>query len=119
MSETKTWTGGCHCGRIRFETEMVLENLKTCNCSYCQKRGSIMGFVPQSAFRLLSGEDGHSEYLFNRKAIHHTFCPTCGIGAYSYGTAPNGAAMVAVNVRCLDGVDAAALKPTLIDGKSL
>lgn len=118
MSETKMRTGGCHCGQVRFEAEIPLEDLKTCNCSYCQKRGSIMGFIPRSAFRLLSGAEAQSEYLFNRKAIHHTFCPTCGIGAYSYGTAPDGAEMVAVNVRCLDGVDAASLTPRLIDGKS-
>jgi hypothetical protein len=119
MSETKKWTGGCHCGRIRFETELALEGLKICNCSYCQKRGTIMGFVQEGSFSLLSGEDEQSEYQFNKKKIHHTFCPTCGIASYSYGTTPSGATMVAVNVRCLDGVDAAALTPTLYDGKSL
>lgn len=79
-----------------------------------------MGFVPESAFRLLSDADAQAEYQFNKKVIHHTFCPECGIGSYSYGTPPGGARrMVAVNVRCLDGVDAAALKPTLYDGKSI
>ncbi|RUO98795.1 GFA family protein [Hyphomicrobium sp.] len=119
MSETKTWTGGCHCGRIRFEAEMALEGLKICNCSFCQKRGSIMGFVPENAFRMLSGENEQAEYEFNKKVIHHTFCPTCGIGSHSYGTTPSGATMVAVNVRCLDGVEADKLTPTLFDGKSL
>jgi len=119
MPETKTWTGGCHCGRVRFETDLALEALKICNCSFCQKRGAIMGFVPESAFRLLSDADAQGEYQFNKKVIHHTFCPECGIGSYSYGTTPSGATMVAVNVRCLDGVDAAALTPTLYDGKSL
>jgi len=78
-----------------------------------------MGFVPMSAFRLLSGKDEEAEYLFNKKKIHHTFCPECGIGSYSYGTTPSGAYMVAINVRCLDGVDAASLTPTLFDGRSL
>ncbi|MET0431366.1 MAG: GFA family protein [Hyphomicrobium sp.] len=119
MSETKKWTGGCHCGSVRFETEMALEGLKICNCSFCQKRGAIMGFVPESAFHLLSEPDEQGEYQFNKKTLHHMFCPTCGIGSYSYGSAPNGTGMVAVNVRCLDGVDAAALTPTLFDGKSL
>ncbi|WP_414462664.1 GFA family protein [Hyphomicrobium sp. DY-1] len=119
MSETKKWTGGCHCGRVRFEAELALEGLKICNCSFCQKRGAIMGFVPESAFSLLSDKDAQAEHQFNKKVIHHTFCPECGIGSYSYGTTPSGATMVAVNVRCLDGIDAASLKPTLYDGKSL
>jgi hypothetical protein len=119
MSETTTWTGGCHCGRVRFEAELALEGLIICNCSFCQKRGAIMGFVPESSFRLLSDKDAEADYQFNKKRIHHTFCPECGIGSYSVGTTPTGATMVAVNVRCLDGVDAAALSPTLYDGKSL
>lgn len=119
MSETKTWTGGCHCGRVRFEAEMALDGLKICNCSYCQKRGTIMGFVPESAFRLISGEGEQSEYQFNKKKIHHLFCPTCGIASYSFGTVPNGATMMAVNVRCLDDVDVTTLRPEFIDGKRL
>ena len=119
MSETKTWSGGCHCGRVRFEAELALQGLKICNCSYCQKRGTTMAFVPESAFRLVSGGDEQTEYQFYKKKIHHLFCPTCGVASYSYGTAPNGAKMMAINVRCLDGVDAAALTPTLVDGRSL
>jgi len=119
MSETKKWTGGCHCGRVQFEAELALEGLMTCNCSYCQRRGAIMGFIPDSSFRLLAGKDTEAEYQFGKKNLHHMFCPTCGIGSYSYGTAPNGTKMVAVNVRCLEGVDAAALTSTLYDGKSI
>jgi hypothetical protein len=119
MSETTTWTGGCHCGRVRFEADLALEGLKICNCSFCQKRGAIMGFVPEAAFRLLSGGENQAEYQFNKKRIHHTFCPECGIGSYSFGATPSGATMVAVNVRCLDGVDATTLSPALFDGKSL
>ena len=35
------------------------------------------------------------------------------------GTNPKGEEMIAVNVRCLDDVDAAALEPTPFDGRSL
>jgi hypothetical protein len=119
MSETKMWTGGCHCGRVRFEVETDLDRLMTCNCSLCQKRGSIMNFVPRSAFHLLSGGDGQTEYQFNRKVIHHLFCPTCGVASYSIGNKPDGTPMVAVNIRCLDDIDVASLKTNQFDGKSL
>ena len=98
---------------------MALDGLKTCNCSHCQRRGSILAFVPEEAFRLLSGEHEQTEYQFNKKKIHHMFCPTCGIGSYSYGTGPDGSKMVAVNVRCLEGVDAATLTTTLFNGRDL
>jgi len=37
------------------------------------------------------------------------------LGSFSQGIAPS--RMVAVNVRCLDGVDLSALTLTLVDGK--
>ena len=97
---------------------MSLDGTVTCNCSICQKRGSIMAFVPQSQFRLLAGEDALTDYQFNKKVIHHPFCATCGVASFAHGEQPNGRPMVAVNVRCLDGVDAASLQPRLFDGKS-
>ena len=119
MADLKTWTGGCHCGRVRYAVELSLDGTVTCNCSICQKRGSIMAFVPQSQFRLLAGEDALTDYQFNKKVIHHPFCATCGVASFAHGEQPNGRPMVAVNVRCLDGVDAASLQPRLFDGKSL
>jgi hypothetical protein len=41
------------------------------------------------------------------------------VGAFSRGKNPKGEDMVAVNVRCLDDIDIAALTPTPFDGRSL
>jgi hypothetical protein len=119
MTDVKTWTGGCHCGRVRYEAQLSLEGLVACNCSICQKRGSIMAFVPQSDFRLLAGDDALTDYQFNKKVIHHLFCKTCGVASFAKGEKPGGGLMVAVNVRCLDDIDAASLKPRLFEGKNL
>jgi hypothetical protein len=60
------------------------------------------------------------EYLFNKHVIHHQFCRTCGVEPFARGTAPGAKApKVAINVRCLDGIDVASLKPAPFDGKSL
>jgi hypothetical protein len=118
MTETKTWTGGCHCGRVRYEVESDLQNLVSCNCSICQKRGSILTFVPEQKFRLASGEDALTDYQFNKNVIHHLFCSTCGVASFARAEKPGAGPMVAVNVRCLDGIDAAELKPTMVDGRS-
>ena len=119
MEGTKTWTGGCHCGRVRYEVESNLEDLVSCNCSICQKRGWILAFAPESQFRLLTGSDELTDYQFNKKAIHHLFCETCGVASFSSGETPDGGRMVAINVRCLDGIDLANLKPRTFDGRSL
>jgi hypothetical protein len=75
--------------------------------------------VPAAQFTLLSGEDDLSDYQFNRKIVHHLFCRHCGVGSFARGTAPDGSAMIAVNVRCLGDVEIEALTPTPFDGKSL
>jgi hypothetical protein len=112
-------SGGCHCGRVRYEVEGDLGQVVSCNCSICQKRGYLLAFVPASQFKLLSGESDQTDYQFNKKIVHHLFCSTCGVGSFGKGTGPNGVEMVAVNVRCLDGIDLAALNATQVDGKSL
>jgi hypothetical protein len=119
MAGTKTYTGGCHCGEVRFEVTADLDTVVSCNCSICQKRGALWTFVTPGLFALRAGSDDVRDYQFGRKRIHHLFCPQCGVGAFSRGTTPKGAEMVAVNVRCLDDLDVAALKLTPFDGRSL
>jgi hypothetical protein len=41
------------------------------------------------------------------------------VGAFSRGNAPQGGEMVAINVRCLDDIDLAALQRAPFDGRSL
>jgi hypothetical protein len=112
-------SGGCHCGRVRYEVETDLGTVVSCNCSICQKRGSLLTFVPREQFNLLSGESDLSDYQFNKKIVHHQFCRHCGVGAFAHGPAPGGSEMVAVNVRCLDSVDVGTLTLTPYDGRSL
>ncbi|HEX2115311.1 MAG TPA: GFA family protein [Alphaproteobacteria bacterium] len=119
MPEMKTYTGGCHCGAVRYEVRTDLSQVIACNCSICTKRGSMLTFVPEDQFKLLMGEGILKDYQFNHKVIHHLFCPTCGIESFAKGTMPDGKKMAAINVRCLDGVDLNALKPTPFDGRSL
>lgn len=114
----QTYTGGCHCGQVRFEVTMELTGAMECNCSYCSKRGFLLTFVLPEQFKLLSGEEAQSEYQFNRKTIHHLFCKTCGVQSFGRGQNSEGKTMYAINVRCLDEVDLSALKITQIDGKS-
>ena len=59
-----------------------------------------------------------TEYQFNKHNIHHLFCATCGIQSFAHGKGPGGAEMVAVNVRCLDGVEVDALTVKKVDGRN-
>lgn len=110
--------GGCHCGAVRYEAEIDLSNAIQCNCSHCEKRGLLLSFIPAGQFRLVSGEDQLVDYQFNKKIIHHLHCRVCGVESFSRGTNKNGEPTVAINVRCLDGIDLTLLTFTPFNGKS-
>jgi hypothetical protein len=120
MAEAKKYTGGCHCGQARFEVTADLSTVISCNCSICSKRGLLLTFVPPEQFKLVAGDEkALTDYQFNKKVIHHLFCPACGVESFGTGTGPDGKTMYAINVRCLDGVDLGALKLTPFDGRSM
>ena len=119
MAELRKYAGACHCGEVRYEVTSDLKQVTMCNCSICSKRGLLLTFVAPEQFTLLSGEDVLSDYQFNKKHVHHLFCPACGVESFAKGTAPDGRTMYAVNVRCLDGVDLSTLTLSPFDGKSL
>jgi hypothetical protein len=119
MPQSTKYTGGCHCGAVRYEVETTLDPVISCNCSICRKRGALMAFAAAENFQLASGDDALSDYQFNHKVIHQLFCATCGVASFGRGRRPDGVEMVAINVRCLDGVDLDSLNITKFDGASL
>ena len=76
----------------------------------------MLTFVPTDKFTLEQGADSLTDYLFNKERIHHLFCKVCGIKSFARGTGPGGPEMVAINVRCLDGVDVSKLHVNQVDG---
>ena len=113
------YKGSCHCGKIRFEVEGELGGAMSCNCSICQRKGSLLWFVPRDNLRLLTSEESAATYTFNKHVIKHRFCPTCGIHPYGEGTDPSGNRMAAINIRCLEGIDLETVPVKYFDGRSL
>jgi len=112
----KTYSGGCHCGAVRFEAEVDLDKTVTCNCSHCSKKGFILSAVDKDKFTLQTSEDMLIEYFFNKKSIRHLFCRVCGVQPYAEGVTYPG---MMVNVRCLDDVDISSLSPQEYNGKDI
>ena len=96
-----THTGGCHCGRVRFEVIAPARlEVSDCNCSICTKSGYLHLIVPKSRFKLLCGSDALVTYQFNTGTAKHMFCSVCGIKSfYVPRSHPDG---YSVNARCID-----------------
>ncbi len=111
------YEGSCHCGRVAFEVEGEITGALACNCSMCQRRGSLLWFVPRDQLQLKTPEDASVVYTFNKHMIQHRFCPTCGIHPYGEGTDPKGNRTAAINIRCIEGIDLAAVPVHHYDGR--
>lgn len=112
-----THTGGCHCGKVRFEVDAPADlEVLDCNCSICSKTGYLHLIVPRSHFRLLAGEESLTTYTFNTGTARHYFCATCGIKPYYVPRShPDG---YSVNTRCLDPGTVRAIAVTECDGRN-
>lgn len=110
-------TGSCHCGNIRFEVEGDFDTAIECNCSHCSRKGYLLWFVPRTAVNLTVENDALATYTFNKHAIKHHFCSTCGCAPFGFGS-HDSVETAAVNIRCLEDVDLTAVKRELVDGRS-
>jgi hypothetical protein len=119
MSQLESKEGGCQCGAVRYRATLDLAKpVISCNCSMCGRSGTLLTFIPATSFELLSGEDALTDYQFGKKHIHHLFCRTCGIKSFARGAGPDGNPMVAINTRCLDGIEVGELNVQPFDGRS-
>ncbi len=110
-------TGGCHCGRVRFEIQAPMHiEVSDCDCSICSRTGYLHLIVPKSRFKLLSGEDALTTYQFNTKTAKHLFCSHCGIKSfYAPRSHLDG---YSVNARCLDEGTVTGMTAKKTDGKN-
>lgn len=105
--------GSCHCGRVRFEIDAVIDKLTRCNCSICLKKGILHHRVPPERFRLVAGGESLGTYQFGTMVAKHNFCTVCGIHTF---TRPRAAPeLYTVNVRCLDDYDLEMEKPEIVE----
>jgi len=119
MGELQKHSGGCHCGKVRYDVQLDLSApVISCNCSMCGRAGTLLSFVPATQFQLKSGEEMLTSYRFNRQKIEHLHCKACGIKSFARGTSPDGSPTVAINTRCLDDVDVQKLNVKQFDGRS-
>jgi len=95
------YSGGCHCGAIRFEVETDGKvTCQECNCSICSKTSYLHLIAPKSKFKLLQGTNHLTTYTFDSGEAKHLFCKTCGIKSYYIPRSNPGG--FSINVRCLD-----------------
>lgn len=108
--------GKCHCGKIKLGLANRPAAAIECNCSHCSRKGYVLAFVPRDQLSVQADPADVATYTFNRHAIKHHFCATCGCAPYGEAEGKDGPT-AAVNLRCFE-IDLADLEIKRVDGKS-
>ena len=81
-------TGGCHCGKIKYEAEIDLDRVVICHCTDCQSlSGSAfrtVAFSKKNAFSFITGEPKiYIKTGDSGNKREQAFCCDCGSPIYS------------------------------------
>jgi hypothetical protein len=75
-------SGGCLCGKVRYETEAAPVLTGVCHCRNCQKQAgsafSINVAVPKQALSIKGTLKTYADKGDSGKAVSRRFCPDCG-----------------------------------------
>lgn len=104
----------CHCGAVQMEMHLPdgVVDPKRCDCSFCRRRGAIMGTTTLAKIRITQGEDKLRCYQFNTQVAKHYFCQICGI--YTHHQRRSNPAEYGYNIACLEGVNPFALGEVVV-----
>lgn len=75
-------TGGCLCGRVRYEAQGAALFGVLCHCRDCQRASGtghvpVMG-IPKATFRVTGETKSYGALGGSRKQAIRHFCPNCG-----------------------------------------
>ena len=97
-------TGGCGCGRIRFEVDAPLVVALYCHCRRCQRRtgaaASPQARVQPGSVRVVAGAE-HMRAWAPEGGIEKAFCAACGSALF--GRSPEDQSILSVRLGAFDG----------------
>ena len=79
-------TGGCLCGKIRYEISAMPVNTANCHCRTCQKAVGAAYFpaffVPASALSITGDYKEFASIAASGNTMYRGFCPECGTSLF-------------------------------------
>lgn len=85
MSEFETLTGGCQCGKVRYEVREAATDLYHCHCSMCRKvhgaSFATYAVAPKDSVIITRGAESLSRFDSSH-GVSRYFCRACGCQIY-------------------------------------
>jgi len=84
-------TGGCLCGKVRYEITAEPVSTANCHCRTCQKAVGapyVAGlFVPASALTITGHYKEYASIAASGNTVYRGFCPECGTSLFGRNSA--------------------------------
>ena len=68
----------CHCGAINIEVSEAPKSLTSCNCSICNRYGTLWGYYEPDEVTITSRSSDLSKYSWGEESIYFYHCIKCG-----------------------------------------
>ena len=107
MVTASTSTGGCLCGKVRFELADAPTEYGACHCSICRKIGGgvEMGVIVEPGGITWTAK-AHVKTYSSSTWAERGFCDTCGSSLFWRLTAPGPmTGLISLSVGALDSMD--------------
>ncbi len=103
MADQKT-TGGCLCGKVRYQIQGPLRDVVNCHCSKCRRfSGNVGAYTSVKRENLILAEDSTLKWYDSvsdeTPDVHRGFCSECGSSLF---WDPHGMDRIAVAAGTLD-----------------
>jgi hypothetical protein len=97
-------SGGCLCGRVRFELSEPPRAAGYCHCTRCQRRtgtgSSVQARIDGRTLRMLAGEEHVRAWRHPQGGMEKCFCGECG--AHLFSRNPDDPSQMSVRMSAFD-----------------
>ncbi|HTQ15330.1 MAG TPA: GFA family protein [Rhizomicrobium sp.] len=90
--------GVCQCGAVRYAIPRLPEEVTSCNCTTCRKRGTLWAYYSPKEVRL---EGRTSVFMWGDRDLEFHFCSVCACVSH-WAPADRSYGRMGVNIRLLD-----------------
>ena len=78
MADTQTMTGGCACGKVRFEAAVNPDEAYLCHCRMCQRATGSISIAFVNAYLKDVRWDSGPDWYDSSPIARRPFCANCG-----------------------------------------
>ncbi len=109
-------TASCHCGAVRISVPRLPETITDCNCSICQRYGTLWAYYTIDEVRVEAALGATQAYAWGDKSLQFIRCRHCGCVTHWEPIVADRGPRMGVNARNFDPAEIRDIRIRHLDG---